>query len=185
MEFLKWILNFLQRLYNFQSQKSYCLNLGKSFKFYYLNKKVINIIVLAILLNQELIQSLIIVPVGIISCLIIIITIIIFLQPENTEITTYKLPFSPFLQMIAVFVNVFLITTLSVDTFFRFAVWFGIGLFVYFGYGVRKSGEHHEHEGQIACMPCIEWKSRKQEKYIIKKDASSISTSEHSIIVAF
>ena len=116
---------------------------------------MINIIVLAILLNRELIQSLIIIPVGIIFLNIVFVTILIFLQPENTKITTYKLPFSPFLQMIAIFANTFLITTLSMDTYIRFAIWFGIGLLMYFGYGMRMSGEHRPIDGQLRFMPCI------------------------------
>ena len=89
-----------------------------------MNKIVINVIVLAILLNYELIQSLIIMPVGIIFLIIV-------------------------LQTIAISANTFLITTLSMDTYIRFAIWFDIGFLMYFGYGMRISGEHRKTDGQL------------------------------------
>jgi hypothetical protein len=109
-----------------------------------MNKIVINVIVLAILLNYELIQSLIIMPVGIIFIIIV-------------------------LQTIAISANTFLITTLSMYTYIRFAIWFDIGLLMYFGYGMRISGEHRKIDGQLLFMPCIEWKSKRREQmYAIK-----------------
>ncbi len=94
-----------------------------------------------------------------------VITLLIYKQPENTSITTFKLPFSPFLQMTAVFVNVFLITTLSIDTYIRFGIWFGLGLIIYISYGIRKSGEHRESLNQCWwCLPCIERSPFKNEE---------------------
>ena len=111
---------------------------------------------ISILLNLDLKQPIILTLIAINSFILIILTCFIYIQPENKEIKTFKLPFSPFLQMIAVFVNVFLITTLSVDTYIRFGIWFGIGLLIYMSYGVRKSGEHKENEYQWRFLPCIE-----------------------------
>ena len=128
--------------------------------------KVLDIIVISILLNLDLKQPIILTLIAINSFILIILTCFIYIQPENKEIKTFKLPFSPFLQMIAVFVNVFLITTLSVDTYIRFGIWFGIGLLIYMSYGVRKSGEHKENEYQWRFLPCIERSSKKNKKPI-------------------
>lgn len=135
------------------------------------------IIILSIILNLELIKSLLIILVALLAFIIIALTIIIFLQPENKDIHTFKLPFSPFLQMVAVFVNVFLITTLSVDTFIRFAIWFGLGLIIYFGYGIRNSGEHKEKEGQLSCMPFIERRTKAMKR---SQQARRLEVSEGS-----
>ena len=67
--------------------------------------------------------------------------------------------------MTAVFVNVFLITTLSIDTYIRFGIWFGLGLVIYISYGIRKSGEHRESVNQCWwCLPCIERSPLKNEE---------------------
>ena len=122
---------------------------------------MLDIIVISILLNLDLKQPIIVTLIAINSFILIILTFLIFIQPENKDIQTFKLPFSPFLQMIAVFVNVFLITTLSFDTYIRFGIWFGLGLLIYMSYGVRKSGEHEENEYQWRFLPCIERSSKK------------------------
>jgi len=116
--------------------------------------------VISVLLNLDLTRPIVLTFVTINSLILIVITFLIYVQPENKDIKTFKLPFSPFLQMIAVFVNVFLITTLSVDTYIRFGIWFGIGLLVYMSYGVRKSGEHVNNEDQCWFLPCIEMRSK-------------------------
>ena len=137
-------------------EKPKALIINVCFKF----SKVLLIIGLSIVLNQELIDSHLIILAVFFAFFIVFLTVLIFLQSENKSITTFKLPFSPFLQMIAVFVNVFLITTLSLDTFIRFAIWFGVGIVVYFSYGIRNSGENKKDNAQCRCMPCIErWKT--------------------------
>lgn len=121
---------------------------------------------LATLLNQELIQSLLIIPVGIMLCFVILITILIVLQPENTEITTYKLPFSPFLQLFAIFANMFLLAQLDLQTYVRLAIWLVIGMVIYFCYGMRMSVEHTKIDGQLRFFPCIELKPKIQKSKI-------------------
>ena len=72
------------------------------------------------------------------------------------------------------------------DTYIRFAIWFGIGLLMYFGYGMRMSGEHRPIDGQLRFMPCIEWKSKRREQmYAIKKEEGTSKSSDDPIIVAF
>ena len=104
-------------------------------------------------------------------CLVAL-TILISFQPQNTEITTFKVPLTPFLQIVAIFVNVFLITTLSIDTFIRLGIWFAIGALVYLAYGLRKSKEHVKNKRQLRFLPCIERTNRQienKDKEMIKK----------------
>ena len=122
---------------------------------------------MSILLNFDLAQYIIIILVSLNAVVLVVITFLIYKQPENTSITTFKLPFSPFLQMTAVFVNVFLITTLSIDTYIRFGIWFGLGLVIYISYGIRKSGEHRESVNQCWwCLPCIERSPLRNQIYV-------------------
>ena len=51
---------------------------------------------------------------------------------------------------------------------------------MYFGYGMRMSGEHKKIDGQLRYLPCIEWKGKNQ-KYEINKEIISASTSDESI----
>ncbi|WP_308447672.1 amino acid permease C-terminal domain-containing protein, partial [Streptomyces fradiae] len=52
---------------------------------------------------------------------------------------SFRAPFMPFTPAIGVAASLWLITYLRVETWLRFAVWFLIGLVVYFGYSYRRS----------------------------------------------
>ena len=70
-------------------------------------------------------------------------------QPENKDIDTFKVPLFPFLPLGGVFVNVYLLFTLAAPTWYRFLVWFILGLIVYFAYGIRNSNENKKLNAQI------------------------------------
>jgi cationic amino acid transporter 2 len=70
-------------------------------------------------------------------------------QPENKEIDSFKVPLFPFLPLAGIFINVYLLYTLSATTWYRFLVWFILGLIIYFAYGIRNSNENKKLNVQI------------------------------------
>jgi len=51
----------------------------------------------------------------------------------------FKLPFMPVIPIIGVIASLWLVTFLQWETWVRFAIWFAIGLGVYFGYSRKHS----------------------------------------------
>ncbi|CAI5442187.1 unnamed protein product [Caenorhabditis angaria] len=67
--------------------------------------------------------------------------ILIIGHEENQAKATYKVPFVPFIPALGLICNVFMMIYLKFMTWIRFIVWLAIGLFIYFGYGIRHSKE--------------------------------------------
>ncbi|XP_043188923.1 uncharacterized protein LOC122363559 isoform X2 [Amphibalanus amphitrite] len=65
--------------------------------------------------------------------------LIVKLQPESKAHLFFKVPLVPFLPMLSVFANVYLMMKLGPATWIRFAIWMILGLAMYFGYGIRNS----------------------------------------------
>jgi basic amino acid/polyamine antiporter, APA family len=53
--------------------------------------------------------------------------LIIWRHPENASIDTFKAPFLPFVALMSVLVNFYLMTTLSAITWLRFILWLLMG----------------------------------------------------------
>uniref|UniRef100_A0A4W6C8S7 Solute carrier family 7 member 1 n=1 Tax=Lates calcarifer TaxID=8187 RepID=A0A4W6C8S7_LATCA len=53
----------------------------------------------------------------------------------------YLVPLLPFLPIISMFVNVYLMMQLDRGTWLRFSIWMVLGFIIYFGYGIRNSAE--------------------------------------------
>jgi APA family basic amino acid/polyamine antiporter len=51
----------------------------------------------------------------------------------------FRVPFSPWLPMLAALICVYLAINLSLETWIRFVVWMILGFALYFGYGYRRS----------------------------------------------
>uniref|UniRef100_A0AAQ5YI65 Cationic amino acid transporter C-terminal domain-containing protein n=1 Tax=Amphiprion ocellaris TaxID=80972 RepID=A0AAQ5YI65_AMPOC len=76
-------------------------------------------------------------------CLILV--FIIWRQPESKTKLSFKVPLLPFIPVISMFVNVYLMMQLDRGTWIRFSVWMAIGFVIYFCYGI-----HHSTEAAVA-----------------------------------
>ncbi|XP_007909480.1 cationic amino acid transporter 3 [Callorhinchus milii] len=71
----------------------------------------------------------------------IVITVIIWKQPESNVSLTFKVPLLPILPLCSIFINIYLMVMLDLATWARFGVWMILGFLIYFGYGIWYSSE--------------------------------------------
>ncbi|RNA44732.1 high affinity cationic amino acid transporter 1 [Brachionus plicatilis] len=68
--------------------------------------------------------------------------LIIWRQPQNTLIQTFQAPLVPLTPILSSMINIYLMTTLSLITWFRFLIWFILGFTIYMIYGASHSKEN-------------------------------------------
>jgi APA family basic amino acid/polyamine antiporter len=78
--------------------------------------------------------------IGILLAFVVVCTAVIVLRYRQPELPrTFRTPWMPFVPALGVVFSIWLITFLQWQTWVRFAVWFALGLVVYFGYSYRRS----------------------------------------------
>ncbi|MGA5419762.1 amino acid permease [Streptomyces lavendulocolor] len=78
--------------------------------------------------------------IGILLAFVVVCVAVIVLRYKRPELPrTFRTPGMPFVPAIGVVFSIWLITFLQWQTWARFAVWFALGLVVYFGYSYRRS----------------------------------------------
>ncbi|KAM9317687.1 high affinity cationic amino acid transporter 1-like [Pholidichthys leucotaenia] len=78
---------------------------------------------------------------SIVGVLCLFLTFIMLRQPQSKTKLAFKVPLLPFLPILSMFINVYLMMQLDRGTWLRFAVWMVIGFVIYFSYGIRHSVE--------------------------------------------
>ena len=74
----------------------------------------------------------------------VIIVMIIGRQPVSEIELTFKVPLVPLIPCLSIFINLYLMFQLDLNTWIRFVVWVAIGYVIYFTYGIRHSAEGHQ-----------------------------------------
>lgn len=78
--------------------------------------------------------------IGILLAFVVVCTAVIVLRYRQPELPrAFRTPWMPVVPAVGVVFSVWLITFLQWQTWARFAVWFAVGLVVYFGYSYRRS----------------------------------------------
>lgn len=78
--------------------------------------------------------------IGILLAFVVVCIAVIVLRYRQPDLPrTFRTPGMPVVPIIGVVFSIWLITFLQPETWLRFAIWFAIGLVVYFAYSYRKS----------------------------------------------
>ncbi|XP_028322339.1 high affinity cationic amino acid transporter 1 isoform X1 [Gouania willdenowi] len=82
-----------------------------------------------------------IVALSVIFLVCLFLVFIVGRQPESKTKLSFKVPLLPFIPVISMFVNVYLMMQLDRGTWIRFSLWMALGFVIYFCYGLRHSVE--------------------------------------------
>jgi APA family basic amino acid/polyamine antiporter len=85
--------------------------------------------------------------IGILLAFVVVCIAVIVLRYRRPDLPrTFRLPGMPVIPALGVIFSIWLITFLTPTTWLRFAVWFLLGLIIYFGYSRRRS---HLGQGRV------------------------------------
>uniref|UniRef100_A0A8C1MTV6 Solute carrier family 7 member 1 n=1 Tax=Cyprinus carpio TaxID=7962 RepID=A0A8C1MTV6_CYPCA len=114
----------------------------------------------------------------------LIITILIWQQPESKTKLSFKVPLLPFLPVLSMFINVYLMMQLDRGTWMRFAIWMAIGFVIYFCYGIWHSTEaalaSNDTEGINSFKPTVTNEPATPEKEAFLRNGISARAEESS-----
>lgn len=80
------------------------------------------------------------VNIGVLAAFIVICASILVLRKRSPDLPrAFRTPWVPFIPLVGIAFSIWLISGLPWVTYERFLIWMGIGLLVYFGYGMRHS----------------------------------------------
>ncbi|XP_036005815.1 high affinity cationic amino acid transporter 1 [Fundulus heteroclitus] len=97
---------------------------------------------------------------------------VVFRQPQSKTKLAFKVPLLPFIPVVSMFVNVYLMMQLDKGTWIRFGIWMLIGFLIYFGYGIRNSAEAAASRSDAFAPAC----SIKGEPMTPEKESFLLST---------
>ncbi|XP_045108340.1 cationic amino acid transporter 3-like isoform X2 [Portunus trituberculatus] len=77
------------------------------------------------------------------------ILLVIARQPESKKKLSFKVPLVPWVPAVSTFINLYLMCSLDLHTWYRFGIWMAIGFLDYFAYGMwnsslRKRGSNNQ-----------------------------------------
>lgn len=84
---------------------------------------------------------------GVLMCVSLV---AIIRQPRNRTKSSFQVPAVPFLPLLSIFMNLYLMFQLDIHTWIRFGVWLAIGYVIYFTYGIRKSVEGNRDKLELS-----------------------------------
>lgn len=89
---------------------------------------------------------------GMIICavLLVVFSISIWLQPESKAFLNFKVPLIPFVPVVNVLVNVYLMVFLPWGIWVKLIFWLAAGYAIYFGYGWQHSSENPEYKKNLS-----------------------------------
>jgi len=86
---------------------------------------------------------------GFFTLIIVGCSLCIFMQPESSCPLDFKVPLIPFIPVVNVLVNIYLMVALPVSIWVKLLVWLAIGYAIYFFYGISHSSENPEIKAQL------------------------------------
>nr|XP_023020498.1 cationic amino acid transporter 2-like [Leptinotarsa decemlineata] len=80
---------------------------------------------------------------------IVAICLVISRKPQNRNTLMFMTPGLPFIPVVAITVNIYLIMKLSILTLVRFTIWMTLGFIMYFYYGIKNSTLEEDRDQNI------------------------------------
>lgn len=75
------------------------------------------------------------------AVMIVICAAVIFCQPQSSKGLSFQVPLVPWIPLLNMWVNIYLMVFLPVSTWYKMLIWMVLGFLIYFFYGIRHSAE--------------------------------------------